>query len=46
MKQVIRTISMGHFKAHTSPLFISINLLDIRDIYKLQLLKLYYKVKN
>ena len=45
-KQAIRTISLNHFKAHTSPLFKSMNLLDIRDTYQLQLLKLYYKVKN
>ena len=32
------------FKAHTSLLFKSINLLDIRDIFLLHLLKLYYKV--
>ena len=37
---------MIHFKAHTSPLFKSMNLLDIRDIYQLQLLSLYYKVKK
>ena len=45
-KQAIRTISLNHFKARTSPLFKSMNLLDIRDTYQLQLLKLYYKVKN
>ena len=45
-KQAIRTISLNHYKAHTSPLFKSMNLLDIRDINQLQLLKLYYKVKN
>ena len=45
-KQAIRTISLNHFKAHTSPLSKSMNLLDIRDTYQLQLLKLYYKVKN
>ena len=45
-KQAIRTISLNHFKAHTSRLFKSMNLLDIRDTYQLQLLKLYYKVKN
>ena len=40
-KQAIRTISLNHFKARTSPLFKSMNLLDIRDTYQLQLLKLY-----
>ena len=45
-KQAIRTISLNHFKAHTSPLFKSMHLLDIRDTYQLQLLKLYYKMKN
>ena len=45
-KQAIRTISLKHFKAHTSPLFKPMNLLDVRDIYQLQLIKLHYKVKN
>ena len=45
-KPTIRTKSLNQFTAHTSPLFKSMNLLDIRDIYQLQLLKLYYKVKN
>ena len=34
-KQAIRTISLNHFKTHTSPLFKSMNLLDIRDTYQL-----------
>ena len=46
MTETKRTISLSHFKAHTSPLYKSMNLLDIRDIYQLQLLKLYYKVEN
>ena len=46
-KQAIRTISLNHFKAHTSPLFNkSMHLLGIRDTYQLQLLKCYYKVKK
>ena len=45
-KQAIRTISLNHFKVHTSPLFKSMNLLDIGDIYQLQLIKCYYKVKT
>ena len=32
-KQAIHTISLNNFKAHTSPLFKSMNLLDIRHIY-------------
>ena len=45
-KQAIRTTSQRHFKAHTSSLFKSMNLLDIRDVAQLQLLKVYYKLKN
>ena len=45
-KQAIRTISLSHVKAQISPLFKSMYLLDIKDIYQLQILKLYYKVKN
>ena len=45
-RQEIRTISLSHFKSHTSSLFKSMKLLDIRDIYQLQLLKLYYEVEN
>ena len=45
-KQAKRTIWLNPFKAHTSPLFKSMNLLDIKDIDQLQLLKLYYKVNN
>ena len=39
-------ISLNHFKGHTSSLLKSINLLDIQDIYQLQLLKWYCIVKN
>ena len=40
-KQAIRRISLSHFKAQTSHLFKSMNMLDTRDICHLQPLKLY-----
>ena len=35
-KQAIRTISLNHFKAHTSPLFKSMNLLDITETFNMK----------
>ena len=45
-KKAMRTISFSHHKAHTSPLFKTMELLNIRDMYNIQLLKLHYKIKN
>jgi len=44
-KKAIRTISLQHAKSHTSPLFKSLELLDVRDMHTVHLLKLYYKIK-
>ncbi len=45
-KKAVRSITLSHFKAHTSPIFKMLGLLDIRDMYKLNLLKLYYKLRK
>ena len=36
----------AHYKSHTSPLFKSLGVLNIKDMYNIGLLKLYFKIKN
>ena len=43
-KKAIRLISNNSYICHTNPLFIKLNRLKIGDIFKLKLLKLYYKL--
>ncbi len=45
-KKAIRTISFSNYISHTDPLFKALGLLKIQDIYDLNLLKLYYKLKH
>ena len=45
-KKAVRTISLAHYKSHTSPLFKSLGILNIKDMYNIGLLKLYFKIKN
>ena len=45
-KKVVRIISLVHYKSHTSPLFKSLRILNIKDMYNIGLLKLYFKIKN
>ena len=45
-KWALRSITLSKYNAHTDPLFISLKLLKIQDIYTLALLKFYYKYKN
>ena len=45
-KRAIRVITRNKFFAHTSPLFKENNLLKIADIYKIQCLKLHYKIEH
>ena len=42
----MRAITCNGYNAHTDPLFKRLNLLKVDDIYKLYLLKFYYKFKN
>ena len=42
-KKAIRLISNSSYISHTNPLFIQHKLLKIGDLFKLKLLKLYYK---
>ena len=43
-KKAIRLISNSPYISHTNPLFMQHKLLKIRDLFKLKLLKLYYKL--
>ena len=45
-KRAIRTINNAKYNAHTEPLFKSLQLLKIGDLWKLQDLKFLYKLKN
>ena len=45
-KKTVRTISFEHYKSHTNPLFKSLRILNIKDMYNIGLLKLYFKIKN
>ena len=45
-KRAIRLITNSRFFAHTSPLFKRNYILKVEDMYKLQCLKLYYKIQH
>ena len=45
-KRAIRVITRSKFFAHTSPLFKEHKLLKLEDMYKLQCLKLHYKIEH
>ena len=45
-KQTIRLISHSKFNSHTEPLFKSLALLKLEDLFKLNTLKFYFKYKN
>ena len=45
-KTAVRIISSAKYNAHTEPLFKKLSLLKISDIYKISMLKFYYKYKN
>ena len=43
-KKAIRLVANSSYFAHTTPLFIKLNLLKIQDMFNLKLLKFYYKL--
>ena len=43
-KKALRLMTNSNYLAHTSPLLIKHGLLNVRDMYKLKLLKFYYKL--
>ena len=45
-KKAVRVITLNHYKAHTDPIFKTIQLLKLKDLYKLKILKLYYNMIN
>ena len=45
-KWAVRAITCSKYNAHTTPLFKDLKLLSIHDIYKLNMLKFYYKYKK
>ena len=45
-KRALRTISLSNYNSHTSPLFKTLGLLTVHDMYTLKLLRLYYKIKT
>ncbi len=42
----VRTITTSKYNAHTEPIFKCLNLLKVEDIFKLQVLKFYFKFKK
>ena len=45
-KWAIRSVTCSKYNAHTDPLFIELKLLKIQDIYKLNILKFFFKYHN
>ena len=45
-KRAIRLITNSSYTAHTTPLFIELGLLKVQDMFKLKLLKFYYKLSS
>ena len=43
-KKAIRLITNSNYSVHTTPLFIELGLLKVQDMFKLKLLKFYYKL--
>ena len=45
-KRIMRLITNSNYIARTDPIFKTLNLLKLPDLYRLQLYKLYYKMKK
>ena len=45
-KRAVRIITCSKYNVHTEPLFKTLNLLKVSDMFTLNLLKMYYKYKN
>ena len=43
-KKTIRVVTESNFIAHTNPLFKQLNVLKIKDMFKVKILKFYYKL--
>ena len=45
-KQAMRTITNSWYRAYATPIFKSLNVLKINDLYWLMVLKFYYELEN
>lgn len=45
-KKIVRIITNSNFIAHSDPLFKKLNILKIKDLFELNLLKFFYKLKK
>ena len=45
-KKAMRIISNSWYRAHTEPIFKGLNILNINDLYRLMVLKFYFKLEN
>ena len=45
-KRAMRIITCSKYNAHTTPIFKSLSLIKVEDIFKVSLLKLFWKLKN
>ena len=45
-KRAIRLITNSSYTAHTTPLFIELSLLKLKDMFKIKLVKFYYKLSS
>ena len=45
-KRVVRLITLNHYKVHIDLIFKAIQLLKLKDLYQLKILKLYYNMIN
>ena len=45
-KRAVRIISNSRYNSHTDPLFKKLNLLKLKDLFELNVLKLFYKYRN
>ena len=44
-KRAVRIITRSKYNSHTDPLFRKLNLLKAKDLFELNVLKLFYKYK-
>ena len=45
-KRAVRILSNSKYNSHTDPIFKKLNLLKLKDLFELNVLKLFYKYKN
>ncbi len=45
-KKIIRIIACSRYNAHTEPIFKMLKLLNLRDMFNINIIKLYYKLRH